>query len=571
MRIRWKWVFLVLCGVSLAVLWHGSARKQLALELQLARTYFNEMAGPYEPWQVVFLSVGVTILWMKLHRFLFRKDASLWTRVKRTFFVAVRKIPMARNKIESEITKARLSWEKDILSPKPNEPYHFALPDKGMTHAEVLQELDKMDSIVDADWSQGWVSGCAYNCSQELTRLTSAVFARYTWTNPLHIDIFPHIRKMEAEVVQWCVRLFHGGPDACGTMTTGGTESIILAMYAYRQVAIEKGIEYPEIVCPMSTHCAFDKAAEYFRMKVVRVPLDQRTMAVNVKEMAHHISSNTVVLVGSAPQFPHGAVDPIREIAQLGHKHGIGVHVDCCLGGFLVPFMDAAGFPIAPVDFRLKGVTSISADTHKYGFSPKGSSVILYSSQELRRRQFFVTTDWQGGVYATPNISGSRVGAVIAATWAVMLFMGQDGYVESTRKIISTTRWIVAELRKIPGIYVMGKPEVSVLAIASKEFDIFRLNSAMSKRKWHLSNLQFPSALHLSVTLIHTYEGVAQRLVNDVRECVREIMKTPKAKATGAAALYGVAQAIPDRSIVADIAVAFLETAYKTSLSTKQE
>ena len=441
-----------------------------------------------------------------------------------------------------------------------------------MSHAEVLQELDKMDGIVETDWSQGWVSGCAYNCSQELTQLTSAVFARYTWTNPLHLDVFPHIRKMEAEVVQWCVRLFHGGPDACGTMTTGGTESILMAMYAYRQVGFEKGIEYPEILCPTSVHCAFDKAAEYFRMKIVRLPVDQRTMAINVREMARHISSSTVVLVGSAPQFPHGAIDPISEIAALGHKHGIGVHVDCCLGGFLVPFMDKAGFPIAPVDFRLKGVTSISADTHKYGFSPKGSSVIMYSSQQLRRQQFFVTTDWQGGIYTTPTIGGSRMGAVIAATWAVMLFMGQDGYVESTKKIISTTKWIVAELRKIPGIYIVGKPEVSVVAIASKEFDIYRLSEAMSKRKWHLSNLQFPSALHLSVTLIHTQQGVAQRLVNDIRECVGDIMKNPKAKATGTAALYGVAQALPDRSIVADIATMFLEIAYKTATSsTKQE
>lgn len=564
MFIRWKWVILVSAGVFLAALWNPSAKKQLAYELQQARIYFNDLARAYEAWQIMFLSIGITIIVGKLYHFLFRKEKSLWVRMKSTFFKMCRKLPMVRAKIETELNNTRVTVEKRFLSPKPNEPYHLALPSEGLSHTEVLHELDKMDSLAETDWSQGWVSGCAYNCNHELTRLTSAVFSRYPWANPLHLDIFPHVRKMEAEVVQWCVRLFNGGPDACGTMTTGGTESILMAMRVYRQVGFERGIEYPEIVCPMSAHCAFEKAAEYFRMKLVRVPLDQRTMAVNVRAMARHISSNTVVLVGSAPQFPHGAIDPIQEIAQLGCKHGVGVHVDCCLGGFLVPFMDSAGYPLDPVDFRVKGVTSISADTHKYGFTTKGSSVIMYASQELRRHQFFIATDWQGGIYATPTSSGSRMGSVIAATWAVLLFMGLDGYVESTKKIVSTTKWMVAELRKIPGIYILGKPEVSVFAIASKEFNIFRLSSAMNECKWNLGNLQFPSALHLSVTMLHTQKGVAQRFINDVTECVREIMKNPKAEVTGSAAMYGLAQALPDRSIVADIAVLFLETAYKT-------
>ena len=197
-------------------------------------------------------------------------------------------------------------------------------------------------------------------------------------------------------------------------------------------------------------------------------------------------------MVGSAPQFPHGTIDNIEGIAKLGVKYNVGVHV----GGFLLPFMDRAGFKLRPFDFRVKGVTSISADTHKYGFAPKGSSVIMYSSKQLRSKQFFVSTDWQGGIYATPSIAGSRPGGIVAATWATMLTFGVNGYVDSTRKIVGTARYIVQELNKMHGVYVVGNPEVSVIAIASNEFDIYRLFGYMTEKGWSLNALQFPSCFH---------------------------------------------------------------------------
>lgn len=192
---------------------------------------------------------------------------------------------------------------------------------------------------------------------------------------------------------------------------------------------------------PASAHAAFDKAGAYFDITIVHVPLD-RTMSADVRAMARAITSNTVAIVGSACGYPHGNIDPIEELGRLAQRRGVGLHVDCCLGGFLVPFMDEAGFPLPPFDFRVPGVTSISCDTHKYGFAPKGSSVLLYRHKSLRRFQYFVATDWCGGIYASPSINGSRPGALIAGTWAALMFMGRAGYVKSTRQIVETAKYI---------------------------------------------------------------------------------------------------------------------------------
>ncbi|XP_060575238.1 sphingosine-1-phosphate lyase 1-like, partial [Ruditapes philippinarum] len=321
---------------------------------------------------------------------------------------------------------------------------------------------------------------------------------------------------------------------------------------------------YLNRIVPVTVHAAFDKAAEFFHMKITHIPVDPVTCKVDIRKMKRAINGSTCMLVGSAPQFPHGSIDPIEEIAALGRKYNIPVHTDCCLGGFLVPFMEKAGFSVPKVDFRVPGVTSISADTHKYGFAPKGSSVILYSDKEYRKYQFFVQPDWPGGIYASPTLAGSRSGAVIASCWAAMMYFGQDGYVQSTRKIVSTARYIAQELSKINGIYVLGDPQVSVVAIASHDFNIFRLSDALADTGFSLNPLQFPSSIHLCCTLLHTHPGAADNFIKEVKKAVTEIMKDPKAKCGGIGAIYGMAQSIPDRSMVSEIAGLFLDACYST-------
>ena len=557
-----KWILVLLLGVLVGIVWESpTAQYQLMKELSKVRLLVNTKASQYEPWQIMALSVGATILIYKMYLFLFREARlTLRERVKAAIFSFIRQLPVIKTKIDQELKSVSTLLRKDILSPKQGEIYHLSLPNKGLTQEEVMQELSQLDKLATADWKNGKVSGCAYNCNEELTKLCTEVFSRYSWSNPLHPDVFPEVRKMEAELIIWCVKIFNGGADACGCTTSGGTESILMAMKAYRELGYSKGIQYPEIICCTSTHSAFDKAAKYFQMKIVHVKSDPLTHKVNIKAMKRAISRNTVVLVGSAPQFPHGTIDPIGEIAKLARKYKVGLHVDCCLGGFILPFMDKAGFPIEPFDFRLPEVTSISADLHKYGYTPKGISVLLYSRRELRRFQFFVTTEWQGGIYASPTQAGSRPGSIIAASWACMMYMGIDGYVESTRKVVSTTRWIAAELEKIPNIHIVGIPTSCIVAFGSKDFDIYRLNSLLSKRGWRLNSLQFPPAVHLCVTVLHTHDGVAAKLISDVKEVVAEVMKNPSKKAEGAAAFYGTSQSVSDRSIIADVGTLFIET-----------
>ncbi|CAH3170637.1 unnamed protein product [Porites lobata] len=534
-----------------------------------ARRHIHRWCRGMEAWEIVVNTVTYCFcVWLMTEvlrwviGWAFFREKSVTERVKKGFFKLVRRLPYLKDRIASEIQQSVDAMERTAFPVREGETFHMRLPTKGMKEKELLKEVDDYLKMGNVKWQEGRVSGTVYCGSKELTDLLTKVYAKFAWSNPLHVDIFPDVRKMEAEVVQMCVNMFKGGKEACGTMTSGGTESLLLACKSYRDWAYDRGIKRPEIVAPVSVHAAFDKAAHYFNMKLVHVPVDEKTRRCNMKAMKKAITKNTILLVGSAPQFPHGVMDPIVEMAKLAKKYNLGLHVDSCLGGFLVPFMKKAGFDLPPFDFSVEGVTSISCDTHKYGFSPKGSSVILYSNKHLRHFQFFVAPDWQGGIYACPTIPGSRPGAIIAATWAAMMHFGESGYVESTRKIITTRMKIEEGLRKIKGIYVLGKPEVSVVAFASNDFDIYQLGDALTKRGWNLNSLQFPSSIHFCVTYLNTQAGVAELFLKDVKECCAKLLNDPQAKTEGMAAIYGMAQGIPDRSIVTELACCFLDCMY---------
>ncbi|GLD56092.1 sphingosine-1-phosphate lyase 1 isoform X2 [Lates japonicus] len=496
-------------------------KEMVLLYLEEGRRQVNSRCADLEPWQIIGATLITTLgaVWIK--GFLFQQE-SLTSRIKKQCFRLIRKIPFVG---------ASVSISDEV------------------------------------QWEKGCVSGAVYWGDETLTKLLVKVYGDFAWSNPLHPDIFPGVRKMEAEVVRMSCTLFHGGPNSCGTVTSGGTESILMACKAYRDMAYERGVKYPEILAPVSVHAAFNKAAHYFGMKLVHIPLDKKTMKVDVKAMKRAIGKNTAMLVCSAPQFPHGIMDPIEEVAKLAVRYNLPLHVDACLGGFLIVFMAKAGYSLAPFDFRVKGVTSISADTHKYGYAPKGSSVILYSDKKYRHYQYFVAPDWQGGIYASPSIAGSRPGGIIAACWATMMHMGENGYIDATKKIISTARKIKTEIRKIKGVFVFGDPEVSVVAIGSDVFDIFRLSNALTSKGWNLNTLQYPSSIHICCTVLHTQPGVADQFIRDVKEQVAIIMKNPKEKTTGMGAIYGMAQSIPDRSMVTEISRGFLDCLYSTEVS----
>uniref|UniRef100_A0A8C1BYT8 sphinganine-1-phosphate aldolase n=1 Tax=Cyprinus carpio carpio TaxID=630221 RepID=A0A8C1BYT8_CYPCA len=536
-------------------------KEMVLLYIEEARSFVNSQCAGLEPWQIIATTLLSTLGAVWLKGFLFQPE-SLTSRVKKQFFKIIRKIPFIGATIQNQLNKALDDMSVSLCTLKEGMSYTKLLPVQGLTHKQLLDKIREYETLSESpvDWAKGKVSGAVYWGDEKLTDLLVKVYGEFAWSNPLHPDLFPGVRKMEAEVVRMACALFNGGPDSCGTVTSGGTESILMACKAYRDMSSRN----------IHVHAAFDKAAHYFGMKLIHIPLDKKTMKVDVKAMRRAISRNTAMLVCSAPQFPHGIIDPIVEVAKLAVKYNIPFHVDACLGGFLIVFMEKAGFKLDPFDFRVKGVTSISADTHKYGYAPKGSSVVLYSDKKFRHYQYFVAPDWQGGIYASPSMAGSRPGGIIAACWATMMHMGEKGYVEATKKVIETARKIKAGIRQIDGVFVFGDPEVSVVALGSDVFDIFRLSNALTSKSWNLNTLQFPSSIHICVTMLHTQPGVAEQFISDVKREVAIIMKNPKEKTTGMGAIYGMAQSIPDRSMVTEVSQGFLDCLYSTEVPKMQ-
>jgi len=310
----------------------------------------------------------------------------------------------------------------------------------------------------------------------------------------------------------------------------------------------------------VTAHAAFDKACQYFNIKMKPIPVNEHYQA-DVPMIKKALNKNTIAIIGSAPSFPHGTVDPIEEMSAIALEHHIGFHTDACLGGFVLPFAEKLGFEVPLFDFRLKGVTSMSADTHKYGYAAKGTSVVMYRGKELRHFQFYTATDWPGGLYFSPTFSGSRPGALSAACWASLLSTGEKGYLDATGKIMKTANEIKQGISDIPELYILGKP-LWVIAFGSKELNIYRVLDEMAQKGWSLNGLHKPACIHIAITLRHTLQGVSQRFMEDLKQSVETVKTTPDTK-KGMAPVYGMAATLPARGIVSDILKKYLDTYYK--------
>eukprot|EP01064_Diplonema_japonicum_P038413 TRINITY_DN92_c0_g2_i5.p1 TRINITY_DN92_c0_g2~~TRINITY_DN92_c0_g2_i5.p1 ORF type:complete len:575 (+),score=239.80 TRINITY_DN92_c0_g2_i5:51-1727(+) len=528
---------------------------------------FDEKYAKTSPAKMVAASVSAAYIASQLFVLYQMGATDVVDSTKSTFFFYLRKYFGHLLGYTKGINDAKIGFLKEFTEKQESiEEVQEELPENSIPKAEVLA-LCKKHAEINMDYSKGQYSGSVYHGGMEgYTEFINEAMAMHQWSNPLHAGQFCGVRKMETEVLSMVVKMFNGTDECCGAMTSGGTESILLSMKAYRELArIEKGITKPELVVCATAHAAFDKSAHYFGLKIRHARMDPVSGKVDMKHMRSLITSNTICLVGSAYGFPHGIIDPIEEIAAIGVAKNIPVHVDACLGGFILAFAEKAGFDVEEVfDFRVPGVTSISCDTHKYGFAPKGSSTILYRTPELRRHQMHSAPNWPGGIYASPTISGSRVGNVVAGTWAAMMSHGLEGYVKSAKEIITSARFIKEELNKTPGMRVMGDPLGSVIGFASDDFDIYRLAGHLAEKGWELNSLQFPPSMHICCTRLHAINDMenSKRLIADIREGCAEFMKTKDKPATGSAALYGTTQEIPDRSIIGDVATTYFDAYY---------
>ncbi len=458
------------------------------------------------------------------------------------------------------------------LAPPP--PPLRALPERGAPAAEVRARLDALaaaDEPFDAA-RPSRASGALYIADAEHEALLLGAYARFALTNPLHPGLWPSVRRMEAEVVAQCVALMGGGPgtgapDACGAMTAGGSESILLAVKAARGAAAARGVAEPEIVLADSAHPAYLKGAAYFGLSVVRARAgaDLRLTGAGVRAA---LSRRSALVVASAPGFPHGVIDDVASVAAAAAAAGVPCHVDCCLGGFILPFARDLGRPVPPFDFAVPGVTSISIDTHKFGQAHKGTSAVLYRSPALRRRQYVACTDWPGGLYISPGFAGSRPGALVATAWASLAHRGRAGFRAAAAAALAEADALAAGVGATEGLEVLGAPGSTLVAFraapppkgrsrgepAPPALNVYRVNDFLSKRGWHLNALQRPPALHFCFTAAHA-PGTAAALVADLRAAVaaeRARGVGSGDEGGGSAPLYGMAATAPDRGLVAD-------------------
>jgi len=437
-----------------------------------------------------------------------------------------------------------------------------ALPAKRRPHAEVLADLERMVSA-DADWRSPRTWSLVYHAGEEHTRLLKEAYGRLFAENGLNPMAFRSLKRLETEVVQMAAGLMRGGPDTVGLLTSGGTESILLAMKAYRDRA-RRRLRLPGrpvVIVPESVHVAFDKAAAYFDVRLRRAPLGA-DLRVDVAAVRRMLSPRTVLVVGSAPCYPYGVVDGIEELSALCQAKGLPLHVDACLGGFLLPFLERLGKPVPPWDFRLPGVSSISADVHKYGYSAKGASVLLYRDMRLMKHQFFASTDWCGGVFASPGLLGTRPGGAYAAAWAALQAIGEEGYLELHGRALEATQRLVEGVAAIPELEVLGRPDATIFAYRARdaEVNIYAVGDRMSARGWHIDRQQHPACLHAMVTQAHA--GVVEAYLADLRAAVAEVKGRPELATQGDAAMYGLVAHVPLRGMVMKNVLKMMEAMY---------
>jgi glutamate/tyrosine decarboxylase-like PLP-dependent enzyme len=452
------------------------------------------------------------------------------------------------------------SVEKAVKPYRGEYPTYDRIPAKGLDRAEVIEQIEEMAARERDRWQDGFASGSVYNGDPEHIEFLNRVYAVTSQANPLHADLWPSTVKFEAEIVAMTANMLGGVPGVCGTVTSGGTESILSAMKVYRDRAYARGITEPEMIIPSTAHAAFDKASDYFRITKITVPVGPDGRA-DVAATEAAITPNTAVIVGSAPCFPNGLVDPIEELAALAAARDIGFHTDGCLGGFVLPWAEKLGADVPPFDFRVPGVTSMSADTHKYGYAAKGTSVVLYRDKELRHFQFYKTSRWSGGLYFSPTFAGSRPGALSAAAWAAMISIGEDGYLDATRRILDAARQVKEGIAKIDGLDIIGDPLWNI-AFTAPDLDVYRVLDVLGHHGWSLNGLQDPPSIHLCVTLRHTQPGVIDRFLADLATAVETVGADPSAGGS-MAPIYGMATMTETQGAVEDLLEAYVDMLFE--------
>jgi glutamate/tyrosine decarboxylase-like PLP-dependent enzyme len=425
----------------------------------------------------------------------------------------------------------------------------MVIPEKGLSKEEILNTLQTFKSR-DLDWKAGKVWCYVYNPGKDSAEVTREAYLSFLTENGLDPTVFPSLLKLETDVVRATIHLLRGDPNAVGHLTTGGTESIMLAVKTARDKARAEHPEIiqPEMVLPKTAHAAFHKAAHYLSVKPVLVDIDPQTFKVRAEDMRAAITPNTILLVASAPSYSQGVIDPIAEIGKIAQEKNILFHVDACVGGLHLSFMRKLGYDVPDFDFTVPGVTSISTDLHKYGYAAKGCSVIMYRNKDIRKYQIFACTDTTGYTLINPTMLSSKTGGPMAGAWAILNFLGQEGYKKIVNEVQEATKKLIDGVNAIGDLQVLGEPVMCMFSFKSDTINVYQLADEMGKRGWYIQG-QFstpltPRNLHISVNqgTIHNVDV----LLKDLHECVEIVKGATPIDSDAIKAMVGAALQSPD-------------------------
>ena len=411
------------------------------------------------------------------------------------------------------------------------------IPAKGMSKGEIFERMEAYRAG-DMNWRDGRTWAYIYDPGPEAEEVIKQAYMMFLTENALDPTVFPSALRFENELVAMATAHLNGDDEVVGNFTSGGTESIILAVKTARDYfrARRPEIREPEIILPVTAHAAFQKAAHYLCLKPVLVPVDPETFKADPEAVRQAITPNSILLVGSAVSYAHGVVDPIRELGQIALEHGLLLHVDACMGGFLLPYFRRLGAPVPDFDFSVPGVTSISMDLHKYAFAAKGASVVLYRNKELRKYQIYTCAQWTGYTVVNPTVQSSKSAGPLAAAWAVLHFIGDDGYLEIARQVMDAARRIADAIDEMEDLRLLGRPEMNLVAFTSDTVSVFHIIDEMKARAWYVQpQLDFRGSkenIHLSINPASV--KWVDALLADLRVCVEKAKMMPSGELTSA-------------------------------------
>jgi len=395
------------------------------------------------------------------------------------------------------------------------------IPKTGITEKDLFEYMENsMHS--DIDWRSGKTFGAVYYPGEKYSKAISNAYIKYMHENAFDPQLFSSILTMENELVEQTASLFSSNKKLFGNLTSGGTESIFLSVLSARNWSNkQKTIKNPEVILSSSAHPAFLKAMNFLRIKPVIVPT-KKDFNLNLNGFKEAINQNTILLVASAPAYPTGMIDPISELSNLALENKLLLHVDACIGGFLLSYLKKCNYNIPLFDFNLDGVSSLSVDLHKYAYAPKGSSVLLYRNDELRKQQFSVYPNWEGGIYGSTSFLGTKPGGIVAASWFALNHIGENGYIELTQKTMSATKVIYDFIQNSEHLSLIGNPIMSLIAFHSEKYDIYHIADELSNLGWYIGRLQNPRGIHLVVSQIHA-DGAAENFIADLQSVLKSL------------------------------------------------